>query len=424
MGPQNCSPETSPDLAMGLLFDEHDVAEKPTKSKKDRKSSSKNRNMKKSKVTVVSCSDETAESSPSSPSSPDMTSSSGGGSSKAVTTSPESPSKVMNTTTDSENGTKDSISDTNSGEAVGSGSHQISSGNKNTTSRGESSSRIDTSSEDTCGPVESLSDTPGWSASLDALLVAMKEGDETWADISRALCKSKKEVKARYKELAASDSSQSPTRDAASQERIAKKTKSAEKKARMDKAKAREKESKRGKPKRDGQKETARETAQTLFAVRQKQTGNIAGGGTLDLDSRSKRSLVTVPPARNPNRPVDDDSDSDIAQRDYLQKIREEIYPAYLSFEPDPYLTEQDCRVLATVHSKMQRSRWLEMQANFCNATGVMIPIEFLKQKTEEAEAKALAEERNARARSWVDNLSDGHYDSSEPWDAVDESDS
>jgi len=450
MALQDGSPETSPDLAVDLVFNKFEAQDKPRKmSKKERKKERKNRKSK----TKHTESDESLESSTAATSPDEVTSSED--SSNAVTYSSEnsgedaSSAKAGNATADPDS-QAESDTDNSDTDEVESSIPKTSSDEKTTTEADSSSDRLessarftssdldkrdtaedDESSKDASGAsptssaggsglVDSSSNETGWSQSFDALLISMKEGDESWASICQALSKSKEEVKARYKELATSDSSQIPTEDDAPTKMGANgRHDSSKKKGKAkgavsfgktieEKIKTEhtsEKKKKISRVKRNRHKETARQTAETLFASHHVGCGNIAGDGESERGDRSEHSFVTVPPAVNPHRHPEDHPDSDVAEQEYLQKIREELYPPYLSFEPDPFFTEWDCRVLATIDSKMKRSRWLEMQANFCNVTGMMVPIEYLKKKTETAEDAALAEERSVRAQSWVDDL-------------------
>lgn len=76
--------------------------------------------------------------------------------------------------------------------------------------------------------------------------------------------------------------------------------------------------------------------------------------------------------------------------------------------------------VLAAVDSKYKRSKWLEMQANFYNVTGRLVPLHLIRDRCERAEQqsalkrhasqmnKAAAADDGARRqhiKSWVDGV-------------------
>ncbi|KAG9258310.1 uncharacterized protein F5Z01DRAFT_689620 [Emericellopsis atlantica] len=97
---------------------------------------------------------------------------------------------------------------------------------------------------------------------------------------------------------------------------------------------------------------------------------------------------------------------------EYLQNhIRPSLYPRLIAPAADEYLSQEDCDILATSHSKYKHSKWLEMQANFYNCTGRMVPLSIIRDKCERAEAEAGAAAKNNRARArvtqWVSSVCD-----------------
>lgn len=75
------------------------------------------------------------------------------------------------------------------------------------------------------------------------------------------------------------------------------------------------------------------------------------------------------------------------AQVRYSQKhIWPKLYPHAIRPPPDAYFTKRDCDILAAVDSKYKRSKWLEMQANFYNVTGRMVPLDVIRRKCDAAE--------------------------------------
>ncbi|OBS18697.1 hypothetical protein FPOA_10424 [Fusarium poae] len=102
-------------------------------------------------------------------------------------------------------------------------------------------------------------------------------------------------------------------------------------------------------------------------------------------------------------------------QMKYLhEEIYHEMYPADIHPQPDAYLNERDCALLSTIDSKYKQSRWLEMQANFYNVTGRMVPLEAIRDRCERAEAEkeARSEARKLQRRikkveNWMEDQVD-----------------
>lgn len=91
-----------------------------------------------------------------------------------------------------------------------------------------------------------------------------------------------------------------------------------------------------------------------------------------------------------------EDDESEVQKQLHIQQqIRDNLHPPRLSFEHNDYFTKRDCKVLAKVDNKMKRGKLLEMQANFLNATGRLVPVSVFRDKCEAAEARqrALARE-------------------------------
>lgn len=207
-----------------------------------------------------------------------------------------------------------------------------------------------------------------WTSSQDALLESMKEGGETWAAIATALGRGKKDVQQRYREV-----------KTYRKEGIDEASSGHEK---VVHAGGRSVPTKRAK------------------ANRKRSCAHRKSTPSLCRSSENECSSTTSP---NP-----ESADSEEEQQLYLHnQIREGLYPPYLSLEEDNHFTKRDCEILATVDSKMKRGRWLEMQANFFNATGQMIPISVFRDKCEAAEAIERARIRNAKIKSWKAGLDD-----------------
>ncbi|KAJ4327988.1 hypothetical protein N0V84_001518 [Fusarium piperis] len=74
--------------------------------------------------------------------------------------------------------------------------------------------------------------------------------------------------------------------------------------------------------------------------------------------------------------------------------------------EPDEDLCKKDSELPGSIHSRQKMSRWLEMQINFHNVTGCLIPLELIKAKCEREEADSDAR----RAERAVDREEEGRH--------------
>lgn len=198
-----------------------------------------------------------------------------------------------------------------------------------------------------------------WSESQDALLRNMKKGGETWADIATVLGRGKQEVRLRFKDIQAIGQKGIKVDRSLSNPNVGGKA-SFQKKSSKMRSRA---------PKKS----------------------------TLDLPRCFGDQSTSV---------TTDSTGSEAQQQMYLQKqIRENLYPPYLSLQDDDHFTKRDCAVLATVDSKMKRGKWLEMQANFFNVTGKIIPISVFRDKCEASEAEEREEIRKRKIKSWKASL-------------------
>ncbi|KLO79733.1 uncharacterized protein LW93_7175 [Fusarium fujikuroi] len=111
----------------------------------------------------------------------------------------------------------------------------------------------------------------------------------------------------------------------------------------------------------------------------------------------------------------DDDEESDEDSDDDNNKIAKSnhvygaMYPTHHHPQPDAPWVKGDCALLATIDSKYKRSRWLEMQANFYNVTGQMVPLVCFKARCERVEAEKAErsktrelEKRMNKVEDWI----------------------
>lgn len=220
----------------------------------------------------------------------------------------------------------------------------------------------------------------------------MKESPDTlsWIDVGKSLNRCKSDLKARWRMI----KEQNPRGTTAETNEETNQTKSTKNTGRTSsdtpkKIKAREK------PKQRNHKVARENKAAKLRASTTQSHEDI-----LSSDEASSES----PPGAHERK----------SQKEYLfGHIYKALYPEDVDFEPDQYLiqylTARDRELLATIDSMNQRSKLLEMQANFINATGKAVPLAVIrdwfhgKLYTEEDGHRATASQSSAeRGERWV----------------------
>ncbi|KJZ75527.1 hypothetical protein HIM_04990 [Hirsutella minnesotensis 3608] len=295
-------------------------------------------------------------------------------------------------------------------------------------------------------------DGMAWSVSEDTLLRSMKSSKDnlSWTDIASALNRSKNDVKARWKTIKDQQAAFSLESDEEDQESSAKQSESASapyqpSNALSESQAESESSSKASKPPKTSSgpskqsKKKPKEKAVTFSKGHQGQRGD-------QVAADNKPSRIKATPAQE-NLPSGDETSSDSSklpgeedededdvddeedlyhgmseyQRQDAQYLRNHVYPALypgtIHPEPDEFFGEHDCAVLAAVDSKYKRSKWLEMQANFYNVTGRLIPLHLIRDKCERAERESAARESSRtreahaagngreRVERWVDDV-------------------
>ncbi|KAI6766230.1 hypothetical protein HG530_007300 [Fusarium avenaceum] len=289
---------------------------------------------------------------------------------------------------------------------------------------------------DTSGKSSRVStNDPNWSVSEDCRLQSMKEAGETWKFITTSLCKTKTDVRARWKVLQSQSSASEPTTEAennnaTTEEETGDAVTDAE--AEEDEAEddydyendedehgdayeddyeyeyddddedddddeeeshsnakdntSANNSNKWHKGPRNDKVAIENKWAKARAKAKASDEGDSVASGqeTSDEGSVSSSCLGYGDPEKE-------------KQRKYLQDhIYKEMYPAEIHPEPDAYIGKRDCDILASLDSKYKKSRWLEMQANFYNVTGRMVPLEAIRARCERAEAE---EEERSEAR-------------------------
>lgn len=281
----------------------------------------------------------------------------------------------------------------------------------------------------------------GWTISEDALLRSMKEDNNgiPWADIGSALNRDKQDVKARWQVI------KDQPRETSADEDDAKTTSEDESSASSTSAskKTKKKQNRNGKQR----------LAQSKNKGKQKENSTVVDD-ELQKEKRKDRVSTVSKKTRPASSPMSDedvilsgeeasDESSEASSTDeeplgyhdertrnlrrsdlYLYKqVWPHLYPAKIHPQPNGYFSQEDCNVLATFDSKYKRSRWLEMQANFFNVTGRMVPVDALRKQCEAAERRERVERKGAkiaekqgmierlrRVEKWVSHLEPDDY--------------
>ncbi|KAF4959916.1 hypothetical protein FGADI_1419 [Fusarium gaditjirri] len=214
---------------------------------------------------------------------------------------------------------------------------------------------------------------PNWSVSEDCRLRSMKEAGETWAFISDSLRKTKEDVRARWKILQ-------------SQLRAKNDTDTTEEGSVDDTTDEDDEED-------DGQ-ESDEDHDEDHDDDEEEEGDEEEDEDEEDDDDDD-----------DDNGEDDDDDDEAADDADDEDESDDNSSP----LQTNAYLGKRDCALLATIDSKYKRSRWLEMQANFYNVTGRMVPLEALKARCERAEAEKSErsktrdlERRMNRVEDWI----------------------
>ncbi|GKU00323.1 hypothetical protein FLAG1_02372 [Fusarium langsethiae] len=307
-------------------------------------------------------------------------------------------------------------------------------------------------------------DDPSWSISEDYRLRGMKEAGETWKFITDSLCKSKSDVRARWKILQsqtiASEATTKPeTGEATTEPETGDATTEGESdRAAVEVASGHETTSDNETSDQDEESEESCEDAdeddadddadeQTeeendfVPSKKDKTHANMFVNNKWHRGTRNQKVAIENKWAKarakakaqdHDDSPMEsgqgasDNSSESSSRFDYVdpekreqmkylhKQIYEEMYPADIHPQPDAYLNERDCALLSTIDSKYKQSRWLEMQANFYNVTGRMVPLEAIRDRCERAEAEKEArsearklDRRIKRVEKWMEDQGD-----------------
>lgn len=291
----------------------------------------------------------------------------------------------------------------------------------------ETSSKAATS--DTDAQKGNVDDDSGWTMSEDCLLRALKEGGETWAHISGALNRSKKDVRARWNII-----KDRPTETDADNEDFASTTQNTggESSAAEQESEKSTDDKTKGKPKHEKKpsvEENSEYKGKDTVPVDDKWHKGIRNAKVASENKKAKAKKAVTDilsgeeasseTSSSPSTwaPIHDLEGEKGSQDRYLRYIQRQIYPPTISPKPDATFSKTDCEVLALVESKYTRGKWLEMQANFFNVTGRMVPLEIIRRKCETAEKpKQVKQDKKRRSdvQKWVEAVDEGDLEDPE----------
>lgn len=203
-------------------------------------------------------------------------------------------------------------------------------------------------------------DNDAWTEESDTQLWKLKDEGKTWAEIHEIMGKGKSSLKDRYKHL---KNINLKIPDQAT-----------------DAAKPND---------NDGKKDEAAAVANDFMArasafVEKQMEAAAAAANNEPPSAKSKKSgknISPTPPFTSYNsNGFDPGTNAYIAQ--YSRKLLAEANAGRRSIpEPDEVFDEDDCILLALADSRRRENRWLDIQADYYNVTGRMVPFEVLRWK-------------------------------------------
>ncbi|KZL81995.1 hypothetical protein CI238_06143 [Colletotrichum incanum] len=334
------------------------------------------------------------------------------------------------------------------------------------TTSGETTSNEASTSEGASSSAQT-SDAGQWTPSEDALIISMKKGGESWASIGNSINRGKNEVKKRW-HVAKANAANSESGGDAQTESVAdsqtdqsqdkhtdkrqeghktgdkfksRAERKAERKAEQkNKSKAtfddKTKEPKNSRPKPKGPSRKAKEQVPSEASgapSTPKPSYSNSIGDSPSSSLRNRLALLrdtTSASSSTSSATSNDDDGSDDAddypnqcydrelarQERYISRhINPALYPPRPSqLMPPPNVIKppshadkrqrRDDKILASLVSRREATKWLEMQANFYNVTGRMVPLHMIKARCEAEEDRS----KVAGVRDWTTSVADG----------------
>lgn len=228
--------------------------------------------------------------------------------------------------------------------------------------------------------------------SQDSQLLAMKENGESFSTIAKAMGRSKKQISKRHRELMALGKTAETAGTTGPGETAEAVTTSADNDVPTDtfgglfdlgglQARLEATAAEQAKEKDDSSDEAAASKAPRASPVSILKTEG--GGRKKDKNTtqnKSKRATVGGESGY-------ESGSEDISTKAFIGSYASHLLTNKSTIpDPDDKFDEDDCILMALVDARRKGDRWKQMQADFANLTGRMVPVEVLKYKLGEAE--------------------------------------
>ncbi|KAM0335712.1 hypothetical protein ACHAQA_000762 [Verticillium albo-atrum] len=259
----------------------------------------------------------------------------------------------------------------------------------------------DVSVEETTAGTQAGTQAGKWTESEDAMIVGMKEDNASWAVIGNAIGRGKNEVKKRYHEIKVVKANAAAVQDGEKDAtKEVKKSMEAEntndtpgdgnrhnkKKNNNDKFTSKNGCKKKASKKSKSPPKPAHSTASTSLSAMEAALLASPASSTTDDEPGGYDADDYDPYAPGPHTdPIAHERERRRQDRFMQRHLWAALYPRRTAAEDfaGQGFSRRDRRLLAELEDRRLGNRWLEMQANFFNATGRMLPLHLIKAKLE-----------------------------------------
>ncbi|KKY30565.1 hypothetical protein UCDDA912_g09490 [Diaporthe ampelina] len=232
--------------------------------------------------------------------------------------------------------------------------------------------------------------------SEDSQLLSMKENEESYSTIAKSMGRSKKQIQKRHRELMALGKTAETAGTSGPGETAEAVTTSADKDVPDDsfgglfdlgslQAKLEATAAEQGEKKDDDSDEDAASKA----APKASPVGilKIEGGGKKKDKKKNQNKAKLVQLAALGGESGYESGSEDIPTKAFIGSYASRLLTNRSTVpDPDDKFDEDDCILMALVEARRKGNRWKQMQADFANLTGRMVPVEVLKYKLGEGE--------------------------------------
>ncbi|KAI1326840.1 hypothetical protein F5Y16DRAFT_218949 [Xylariaceae sp. FL0255] len=260
----------------------------------------------------------------------------------------------------------------------------------------EDSSAVSSSESEMSSSAE---DSEEWSRKQDRIICRLRADEKSWGAISRATKRSKVDCQHRYRYLASHFRElRMTTKELADFYTQQYKT---EKKA--AKAEAKEKNAQDTDNSSEGKGKTDSENEDHSPKKSKNKKKNQGSGSNGKAKGKSQGDNKKAKNHQSPSEDDGDDIDSSSSSSSSSEPEPEPEHDPYVEFwaqrrfhyetviamefpprktlKADQHFSESDCRIIANLEARHRGTKWIQIQSDFCNATGMMIEAEILKAK-------------------------------------------